>query len=110
METESSADSGTDPDVQKSQKNLTSESSTDQIALDLPIEECPHCWSHSQPTSGAASVLTVAASQRLVETDLPTADFAVGSPPAFYSLVSFSAHGPPGISIPRHVLINIFRI
>jgi hypothetical protein len=110
METETSADSGTDPSAQNSQANLASESSTDQVAFDLPIEECPHCWSHSQPTSGAASVVTVEASKRLVETNLPIADFAVAPPPAFSILVSFSGHGPPGISLPRHVLINVFRI
>ena len=109
-ETETSADSGTDPGVQNSQATLTSESSIDQVAFDLPIEECPHCWSHSQPTSGAASVVTVEASKRLIETNLPTADFAVAPPPAFSIFVSFSGHGPPGISLPRHVLINVFRI
>jgi hypothetical protein len=110
METETSADSGTDPGMQNSPAELKSESSTDQVAFALPIEECPHCWSHSQPTSGAASVVTVEASKRLVETSLPTADFAVGSPPAFYGLVSLSRPGPPGSSLPRHVLINVFRI
>jgi hypothetical protein len=106
MATESSADSG----VQDSQAQITSESSTDQVGFDLPFEECPHCWSHSQPTSGAASVVTVEASTRLLETNLPTADFAVAPPPAFSILGAFSGHGPPGISLPRHVLINVFRI
>jgi uncharacterized protein involved in copper resistance len=110
METETSSDSRTDPSAQNSQAELTSESSTDQVAFELPIEECAHCWSHSQSTSGTASVVTVDASKRLVDTNLPTADFTVAPPSASSILVTPSEHGPPGISLPRHVLINVFRI
>lgn len=109
METEAFSDSTTDSNAQASPAALTAKSSSDQVALDLPIERCAHCWSHSQPTSGTASVVPVDPSRQLVENSPPAnSRFALRS----VSPISItpSEHSPPGIALPRHVLINVFRI
>ena len=87
-----------------------SESSSEQVALDLPIEPCPHCVSHSQTTSGTVSVVAIDPSKRLVESNSPPANFAIGLTSAFAGLIVPSEHSPPGASTPRHVIINVFRI
>jgi hypothetical protein len=108
MQTE--ADSAPDTSAQNSQLELTSESSREEVALDLPIEPCAHCLSHSQPTSGTVSVVAIDPSKRLVETNSLPANFAIGLTAAFADLIVPSEHGPPGPSSPRHVIINVFRI
>lgn len=110
MEMDAAPNSESDANTQDSQIEFTSESSSDEEALDLPIQPCSHCLSHSQPTSGIVSVVAVDPSKRLVETNSPPADFAVVLPYAFFSRIEFRDHGPPGESPPRHILINVFRI
>ena len=110
METEAASDSQTDSTAQTSEAQLTSDSSSDQVALDLPIEQCPHCWSHSQPTSGSVTTVAVDPSKRLVETDSPPAALSFVSLSAVQIFIIPSEHGPPGTALSRHVLINVFRI
>ncbi len=111
MQMEAAPASEPDADAEASPMELTSEVTVDKVAVDLPIETCPHCLSHSQPASGAvSSALAVDPAKRLVDTDSPPADFAVASPSASPISITPSEHGPPGISLPRHVLINVFRI
>jgi hypothetical protein len=100
------------PDIstQDSPMELTSESSSEQVALDLPIDPCPHCVSHSQTTSGTVSVVAIDPSKRLVETNSLPASFSIDLTHAFADLIVPSEHSPPGPSSPRHVLINVFRI
>ena len=87
-----------------------SESSSEQVALELPIEPCAHCMTHSQPTSGTVSVVAIDPSKRLVESNSRPANFAVDSTSAFADLIVPSEHSPPGPSSPRHIIINVFRI
>jgi hypothetical protein len=89
---------------------IATESSSDQVVVDLPIESCAHCWMHSQPTSGTTTVVAIDPSKRLVETNAPPADFAMALPSALVLPITPLEHGPPGNSFPRHVLINVFRI
>jgi hypothetical protein len=110
MEADASSYSKSDSTTQSSHVQPRFESSSNQVAFDLPIEQCPHCWSHSQPTSGSASTVAVDRSKQLVETDSPPADLVFASLSAFPILITPSEHGPPGIALPRHVLINVFRI
>jgi hypothetical protein len=110
MQMETEADSARDTSAQNSHVQLPSESSSDEVALDLPIEQCAHCLSHSQTTSGTVSVVAIDPSKRLVETSSLPANFAIGLTSAFADLIVPSEHSPPGPSTPRHVIINVFRI
>jgi hypothetical protein len=89
---------------------LTPESSGEQGAFDLPIEACTHCLTHSQTASGTATVITVDPSKRLIETNAPPASFEAPLSAAFSISITPLEHGPPDESLPRHVLVNIFRI
>jgi hypothetical protein len=108
METE--ADSAPDTSAQNSKVELPSESSSDEVALYLPIEQCACCLSHSQTTSGTVSVVAIDPSKRLVDTNSLPANFTIGSTSALAGLILPSEHSPPGQSTPRHVIINVFRI
>jgi len=88
---------------------LTAPSSTNQAAFELPTDKCAHCWNHSQPTSGTAYTAALDSSQRSIDRDFPQANFNHTSVASPISIIPLE-HGPPGISLPRHVLINVFRI
>jgi hypothetical protein len=79
-------------------------------AFALLDETCGHCWMHSQPSSGTGTAVAQARLSRSIETDLPRADFASATTPTFIIPIIPFEHGPPGDSLPRHVLINVFRI
>src|SRR5258708_5462360 len=96
--------------AQNSPVEFASEASSEEVALDLPIEPCAHCLSHSQPTSGAVSVAAFDPSKRVVETNSVPANFANGLTSAFADRIVPSEHGPPGPSPARHLIINVFRI
>jgi len=110
MQMETETDSAPDTSAQHSQVELPSEASSDEVALDLPIEQCACCLSHSQTISGTVSVVAIDPSKRLVEANFPPAIVAIGSTSALAGLIVRSEHGPPGPSTPRHVIINVFRI
>jgi hypothetical protein len=110
MQMEPEAAPAPDTRVQGSPVQLMSESSSEEVALDLPIEPCAHCLSHSQTTSGTVSVVAIDPSRRLVETNSLPVNFAIDLTSAFTNLIVPSEHGPPSPSSPRHVIINVFRI
>jgi hypothetical protein len=110
MQMEPEADSAPDISPQNFQAQLAPESSSDIVALDLPIEPCAHCLSHSQTISGTASIVAIDPSKRLVETNPLPASFSIDLTRAFADLIVPSEHGPPSPSSPRHVIINVFRI
>jgi len=89
---------------------VATESSVEQIAIDFPAEPCGHCWMHSQPASGIATLVAVDSSRRLIETNAPPASPTICLPFALEVPILQCEHGPPGLSLPRHVLINVFRI
>jgi hypothetical protein len=110
MQMETEADSAPDTSAQNSQVEVPSESSSDEVALDLPIEQCACCLSHPQTTSGTVSVVAIDSSKQLVETNSLPANFVIGLTSAFAGLIVRSERSPPGQSTPRHVIINVFRI
>jgi hypothetical protein len=89
---------------------IATDSASEQLAIDFPTEPCGHCWMHSQPTSGTATIVAVDPSRRLVETNAPPVNLVVALPSAFAVPIVPLEHGPPGNSLPRHVLISVFRI
>jgi hypothetical protein len=89
---------------------IAPESSFAEAALEFPGEPCGHCWMHSQPTSGTGTMAIISLSSRLIEGDAPFADSVIELPSAFSVPITPVEHGPPGNSLPRHVLINVFRI
>jgi hypothetical protein len=110
MQMETEADSAPDTSTQNSPVQLASESSSDEGALDLPIEQCACCLSHSQTTSGTVSVVAIDPSKRLVQTNSLPANFAIDLTAGLADLIVPSEHSPPSPSSPRHVIINVFRI
>jgi hypothetical protein len=78
--------------------------------LELPNEPCGHCWMHSQPSSGNGTVVAPSSLSQSAAVDAPPLDTAIALPLTFIIPITPVEHGPPGISRPRHVLINVFRI
>jgi hypothetical protein len=86
------------------------ESSIDQVTVEVPAGPCGHCWMHSQPSSATGTIAMVNPSQRSVEAIAPAAEMAVALGFPNRTATGPSEHSPPGNSLPRHVLINVFRI
>jgi hypothetical protein len=88
-----------------------SQPTPDAFALDQPIGPCSHCAVHSRTTPNAVSLRETEAAKRAVDLSIPLHSSGVAqvavSPVA---VLTSRAHGPPGEAIPRHILINIFRI
>ena len=103
-------ESPSDTSASNSLIESASESTSEQIAFDLPIEPCAHCVSHSQPASGTVSVVAIDPAKRLVESNSLPPNFAVDLTAAFADLVVPSEHSPPSPSSPRYVIISVFRI
>lgn len=80
-------------------------------ALSQPVRSCPHCAMHSRSNSNPASFREIETAKRTSDLNIPLVIepivFEHGS--AVLNLVS-RAHGPPGSELPRHVLLNVFRI
>ncbi len=110
MESEAASETADNSIAENPPIEVATESSNEQVAIDFPTKPCGHCWMHSQPTPGTASLVAVDTSKRLVENNAPPADFVVALPSAFVVPIMPLEHGPPGNSFPRHVLISVFRI
>ena len=81
------------------------------VALDEPIGLCSHCAMHSRTVPPAVSLREIEASKRSGTFVIPDALPQVVSVEMRYLAIFTSrAHGPPGETTPRHILINIFRI
>ena len=109
MENESPSESEAEPLATDSEV-LTPETSSKEAAFDLPVEACVHCLIHSQTASGTATVNAVDPSKRLIETNAVAAFFEAVPSSVFSISITPFEHGPPGASVPRHVLINVFQI
>ncbi|MGH9882413.1 MAG: hypothetical protein ACRD6N_13330 [Pyrinomonadaceae bacterium] len=88
-----------------------SNSDPSAIALGQPMGPCSHCAVHSRTTPNIASLRETEVAKRSADLSIPL-HFSriipvVVSPVA---VLTSRAHGPPGESTPRHILINIFRI
>lgn len=80
-----------------------------QAVWELPDMPCGHCWMHSQPASGNSTVVAPGPSSESLAADAPV-EAAFALPLTFINPITPVEHGPPGNSLPRHVLINVFRI
>ena len=88
-----------------SQQNLSA------FALGQPNAPCSHCAVHSRKTTPSTTLRETDAAKRSVELSIPL-DFSGVAPATTspHAVLTSRAHGPPGETIPRHILINIFRI
>jgi hypothetical protein len=80
-------------------------------AISQPVEPCEHCMGRSQ--APAVSVALIEVSQTHYGTDAPvpaTSSQLASASTSFTAHITSRQHAPPGSSITRHVLINIFRI
>ena len=91
------------------QIQLVTERSAEK-AFDLPAAPCGHCWMHSQPASGTVTLIAVDQAKQLIDTNAPLVQVAVVALSAVTASITPVEHGPPGNLLPRHVLINVFRI
>jgi hypothetical protein len=110
MESEAASQTSVNSISEGSPVQIATDSTSEQFAIDFPTEPCGHCWMHSQPSSGTATIVAVDPSRRLVETNAPPANFVVVLRSSSAVPILPLEHGPPGNSFPRHVLINVFRI
>ena len=110
LESEAVSETSDRPIAETPPGQIATDFSSALLAIDFPTEPCGHCWTHSQPSSGTATIVAVDPSRRLFERNAPQANYLVvlRSPSAVPILPL--EHGPPGSSFPRHVLINVFRI
>ncbi len=86
-------------------------SDPDAVALSRPIEPCSHCAVHSRTNPNTASLRITEAAKRSADLNIPLHFSRVA--PSILSPVAVltqRAHGPPGKTTSRHILINIFRI
>ena len=81
------------------------------VAIGEPIGLCPHCAVHSRTTPNAVSLQEIEGSKRLGSFAIPNTVAKLGCVETSPVAVSTSrAHGPPGETTRRFILINIFRI
>ena len=81
------------------------------VAIGLPNNPCLHCAVHSREDSNPASVRSTVVPQRSGDLSIPLQLSRVA--PLIETSVavpSSRAHGPPGPSTSRHILISTFRI
>ncbi len=88
-----------------------SQANPDALALAQPIDPCQHCAVHSRKNQNTASVRETEAAKRSADLSIPLDSSRIAPVSVGAVLVLTSrAHGPPGDSTRRHILINIFRI
>jgi len=81
------------------------------VALSEPIGLCSHCAMHSSTAPPAISLREIEASKRSGTFAIPDAvPQVVSVEMPGLAILTLRAHGPPGETTPRQVLINIFRI
>ncbi|HEX7316486.1 MAG TPA: hypothetical protein VF297_21465 [Pyrinomonadaceae bacterium] len=81
-------------------------------AIDRKVEDCAHCAAHSGvPTAPAVTFGAPDSSGKEAASAPPQVHrFFIPASLATNLLVSSRPHGPPGVTTPRHVLINVFLI
>ena len=79
--------------------------------LELPIESCSHCMSHSGVLNAPISAASVADSNKdFGSVPLPVSRFLV-RPSLTLALIGLPRwHAPPGTNGPRYILISVFLI
>lgn len=82
-------------------------------SLGQPLGTCSHCAVHSRTVPNPASLRQTEAPKRSVDLSVPIHSSKVAPiAPRPVAALTSRAHGPPGegAGIPRHILVNIFRI
>ncbi len=88
-----------------------SRSDPNAVALSQPTVPCPHCALHSSTTPGTASLKETEAARPSGDLSNPLTFAVVATvSSSLAAVLTLRAHGPPGKTTPRHILINIFRI
>lgn len=98
-------------DMQMDQESGESSFNINAAAFDRPTGTCNHCAIHSKTTSSVFSVRHVETAKRTTNLAAPLV-FRRTEPamiPPQERLTTHS-HGPPGGTISRHILIDVFRI
>jgi hypothetical protein len=92
------------------QESAESPLNSDAPAVDQPTRTCTHCSVHSRTTSNAFSVRHLEAAKRA--TDLASAVVLDRPLPTIrhQARLTVRSHGPPGNTVSRHILIDVFRI
>jgi len=86
-------------------------SSRPGAVLSQPVVPCPHCALHSGTTSNTASLKETDVVKRSGDLRNPlTCSMVAAVSSSLVAVLTLRAHGPPGKTTPRHILINIFRI
>ncbi len=81
-----------------------------QPTLDSPEAPCAHCWVHAQPASLASTLAAPLPSSQIDQADGPAAISSAASTIIYLQPITPLDHGPPGKLLPRHLLLNVFRI
>jgi hypothetical protein len=81
------------------------------LSLGKPIGSCSHCAVHSRTTSNAISLRDIEAAKRAGDLSIPLT-FSTFAPVTTspVAVLTSRAHGPPGESTSRYLLLNVFRI
>ena len=89
----------------------SSQPNPDAAALGRPLGSCLHCAVHSRTTPNTVTLRSAEAAKRSVDLNISQHVSRVATVTASpLTVLTSRAHGPPGEAIPRHILINIFRI
>ena len=98
-------------DLQMDQESDESPLNPDAPALDRPTGPCTHCAVHSKTTSSVFLVRHVESAKRATNLAVPLV-FKLPEPamPQIHRRLTARSHGPPGNTISRHILIDVFRI
>ena len=84
---------------------------SEDVALTQPTGTCPHCAMHSRSSSNPASFREIETAKRASELSVPLSlELIVFEHESAAPILVSRAHGPPGKYIPKHILINVFRI
>lgn len=94
-----------------SEEPSESSETSEHFALTQPGRTCPHCAMHSRSNSNLASFREVETIKRARDLNTPLlVEPIVTEHESVAPVITSRAHGPPGDQLPRHILINIYRI
>jgi len=92
------------------QESAKSPLNSDAPAVDQPTGTCTHCAVHSRTTSNAYSVRHVEAAKRAASLAVPMSHRPELLLIQVQQRLTARSHGPPGNTVSRHILIDVFRI
>ena len=94
-----------------SEEPSPSNAHSENLTVEQPTGTCPHCAIHSRSSSNPVSFRESETAKRASDLNTPlVAEPLVLESQRTFPIFASRAHGPPGSELPRHVLINVFRI